>query len=831
MSNDSPESQLQLAFDFVQYTERNIFLTGKAGTGKTTFLHQLKKISSKRMVVVAPTGVAAINAGGVTIHSFFQLPFSPFIPESSSFEPKSSGGEWNGNRPGIFRFSRDKIRIIRSLDLLVIDEISMVRADLLDGIDRVLRRFRDRARPFGGLQLLMIGDLQQLAPVIKEEEWRLLKPYYETVYFFSSRALTEARPVCIELRHIYRQSDQKFVEILNQIRENKLDQPHLDELNRRYIPGFIGKEGYITLTTHNAQASRINEAKLRDLRGKAHHFKAETSGEFPEYQYPTEAELIVKTGAQVMFVKNDSSPEKLYYNGKIGKVIGIEGKSVVVQCPEDPSPIAVDPEEWRNIKYTVNEQTKEISEETVGTFTQIPLKLAWAITIHKSQGLTFEKAVIDAGAAFAAGQVYVALSRCKTLDGLVLHTPIAMECIKSDESLLHFTHEIERNPPDAALLEDEKIACQHSLLREAFDFTAIERRLSHCARVMHEFSGSLAGNPYRTIEGLWEKIRKDVLRVSDRFNRELEEFILQERDLQRNSGLQERIRKVSGELVEKLADPVSRPLQELIIETDNKAARKIVQEAIAKAREEVRLKIISLDACLTGFAIKDYLEFRSRAFLNQEAETPAVKPVESESVKVSRHPELFARLKRWRAEKGEEMAVPLFMILHQKVLTALADSLPASPAQLKRIKGVGAYKAQRFGAEILEIIADYCREHETSGSVPEPPPPEKREKVDSKRISLDMVNQGKTIAEIAALRMLTVSTIEAHLAHYVGAGEIAIEAILNPDKIERISRFFTESRSFRLKPAKEALGDEVSYGDLRLVKEHLEYLAKVNSGS
>ncbi|MDZ7742909.1 MAG: PIF1 family DEAD/DEAH box helicase [Bacteroidota bacterium] len=423
----TPENkQLQLAFDFVQYTGNNIFLTGKAGTGKTTFLHNLKKQSPKRMVVVAPTGVAAINAGGVTIHSFFQVSFGPQVP---GYEEQGAGAAYK-------RFSKEKINIMKSLDLLVIDEISMVRADLLDAIDAVLRKYKNRRQPFGGVQLLMIGDLQQLAPVVKEDEWHILQQHYDTPFFFSSQALQQTSFTSIELKHVYRQSDQDFIELLNKIRDNNLDQQVVDVLNTRYIPGFKADEqGYITLTTHNAKARNINESRLQRLPGKTESFIAEVHGKFPDYNYPTDEKLVLKEGAQVMFVKNDPSPDKEYYNGKIGKIKSFVDDCVLVECPGENFTIQVVPVEWQNVKYGLDPETKAITEEIEGSFTQVPLKLAWAITIHKSQGLTFEKAIIDAEAAFAHGQVYVALSRCKSLEGLVLSSKIGRVALSPTPAL------------------------------------------------------------------------------------------------------------------------------------------------------------------------------------------------------------------------------------------------------------------------------------------------------------------------------------------------------------------------------------------------------------
>jgi ATP-dependent exoDNAse (exonuclease V) alpha subunit len=425
--------ELELAEEFVRHTNCHIFLTGKAGTGKTTFLHAIKSKTPKRLVVTAPTGVAAINAGGVTLHSFFQLPFGPFLP----------GGEVH---TGQHRIRREKKNLIRSLDLLVIDEISMVRADLLDGVDSVLRRYRRSDLPFGGVQLLMIGDLHQLAPVVKQAEWQMLKEHYATPYFFSSAALGRTELIPIELKHIYRQSDPRFIELLNRVRDNRLDPEILRQLNARHIPGFTPKagEGIITLCTHNSGADAINAAKLEALKGRGRRFDAEAEGDFPEHAYPTAGTLEVKMGAQVMFIRNDMSADKRYFNGKIGEVTGIASDRIEVLCPGDREPITVEKSTWENIEYTVDPATAEISQKVIGTFRQYPLKLAWAITIHKSQGLTFDKAVIDAQAAFAHGQVYVALSRCRTLEGLVLSAPLTGVAIQTDRAVQRFVKEIGR---------------------------------------------------------------------------------------------------------------------------------------------------------------------------------------------------------------------------------------------------------------------------------------------------------------------------------------------------------------------------------------------------
>ena len=422
--------ELQLAWQFIENTGTHLFLTGKAGTGKTTFLKRLREHTPKRMVVLAPTGIAAINAGGVTIHSFFQLSFAPFVPETTFNSAQMH-----------YRFSKEKRNIIRSMDLLVIDEISMVRADLLDAVDAALRRYRDREKPFGGVQLLMIGDLQQLAPVVKDSEWELLKNHYETPYFFASRALRETVYMTIELKKVYRQSDTFFLSLLNKIRENKADDEVLNELNRRYQPGFHPRkeEGYIRLTTHNYQAQQVNDRELASLSGKAYHFRAEIEGDFPEYSYPADELLTIKEGAQIMFLKNDPSSEKRYYNGMIGEVVTVNDAGIIVRGKGNKSEFQLLPEEWGNYKYVLNEETKEITEVIEGTFRQYPIRLAWAITIHKSQGLTFERAIIDARNSFAHGQTYVALSRCTSLEGLVLKSKISSRDIFIRKEIVEFS--------------------------------------------------------------------------------------------------------------------------------------------------------------------------------------------------------------------------------------------------------------------------------------------------------------------------------------------------------------------------------------------------------
>ena len=467
-------SELRHAWDFVEHTSISIFLTGKAGTGKTTFLRTLKEKSSKRSIIVAPTGVAAINAGGMTIHSFFQLPLSPFVPEA--------------NFKNRFDYSKEKRKIIRTLDLLIIDEISMVRSDVLDAIDSVLRRFREHEKPFGGVQLLMIGDLQQLTPVVTPEDEVILQRYYDTSYFFGSKALRSISYVTIELTHVYRQQDEEFITLLNNIREGQVSETDLKRLNERFNPNFEPEVGsdYIRLTTHNKMAESYNEVQLHNLPSKACTFIAEADGNFPEYNYPADFKLTLKRGAQVMFIRNDNNGR--YYNGRIGHVTHIDNEKILVLCPGDDKEIEVQQETWENTKYSLNEKTKQIEAEVQGTFKQYPLRLAWAITIHKSQGLTFEHAIIDAQSSFAAGQVYVALSRCKTLEGLILASPISSSAIINDNQVMNYiSHQTEEAEKSIAALPTLKAEYYRQLLLELFSFTDLKACEDALYRVLTEY--------------------------------------------------------------------------------------------------------------------------------------------------------------------------------------------------------------------------------------------------------------------------------------------------------------------------------------------------------
>ena len=423
--------ELDVARFIVEKTDMSLFLTGKAGTGKTTFLREVVRYTKKKCIVLAPTGIAAVNAGAMTIHSFFQFGLGPFV--QGVIEPKSD-----------FRINKSKLELIRHLQLLIIDEVSMVRADLMDHIDVELRRIRRNSKPFGGVQLLMIGDLQQLPPIAHGGEDELLRQYYKTLYFFSSAALKSMKYSCIELKNVYRQTDRHFIDILNHARDCTLTSQDISDLNARYVPGFSPKpeDGYIRLMTHNRQVDYVNETEMEKLDSKPYTFEAAVTGTFPEESYPTADSLTLKKGAQVMFIKND--PERRFINGTLGEVKSIDKNSIAVRLAESGMIIDVEPMEWQNIRYQFDEESKEISSKQIGRFKLYPLKAAWAITVHKSQGLTFDKAIIDVHAAFSPGQAYVALSRCRTLDGLVLSSPVSASVFMKDNAVDAYMNYISR---------------------------------------------------------------------------------------------------------------------------------------------------------------------------------------------------------------------------------------------------------------------------------------------------------------------------------------------------------------------------------------------------
>ncbi|MCC8112778.1 MAG: helix-turn-helix domain-containing protein [Bacteroidales bacterium] len=614
--------EMRMAWQFVAETGISVFLTGKAGTGKTTFLRHLRELMPKRMVVLAPTGVAAINAGGQTIHSFFQIPFGPFVPGGHVADSKR-----------MFQMSDKKKALIRSVDLVVIDEVSMVRADLLDAVDDVLRKYRDSTRPFGGVQMLLIGDLMQLSPVTKDQEWSMLSQYYSSPYFFASRALQQLKYVTIELRHIYRQQDEDFISLLAKVRTGDITPEVIETLNSRFIPNFQPKEdGWIRLTTHNYAAQNYNEERMRRLPGDEMRFVASVKGDFPEVSYPCDYELRLKLNAQVMFVKNDPSGGHLYYNGKIGTVVAFmddeeEGQSIIVSCQEDgeePEQIRVVPVVWENRKYAIDPNTKEIKEQVDGTFTQYPLRLAWAITVHKSQGLTFDHAVLDINASFAHGQVYVALSRCRTLQGLVLSAPISGASVITDRSVeAYIDRELEAESKNCAQLPAYKSEYLLFLLDELYSFRQIDESLRWLERVVDEYLSRQYPDLLRVLKGAQEPVAAALIRVGLSFRREYAPQIA-ERGTAALEALQPRVQSSAKYFVDKLESLFLPLLKQCAINIENKQTAQIYGNALDSMRDAVRAKMQIFQALVEKpFSVSEYLDLKAKAMLGETLAPPA----------------------------------------------------------------------------------------------------------------------------------------------------------------------------------------------------------------
>ena len=800
----SKNPELELAVQFIEKTDRNLFITGKAGTGKTTFLHQIKKKSLKRMVIVAPTGVAAINAKGVTIHSFFQMPFGPILPNQIA-------NTSNAQR----KFSKTKIDIIKSLDLVIIDEISMVRADLLDGIDQVMRRYKNRNKVFGGAQILMIGDLQQLAPVVRPNEWSLLQSHYNTIYFFSSKAYQEANVVSIELKHIYRQKNEDFIKILNEIRTDTLSDMSAKILNKNYNPSFspTKEEGYITLTTHNNRANLINESELNKLKIKSSFFKAEISGKFSENAYPNAERLELKVGAQVMFIKNDSSTDKRYYNGKIGIITAISKESVTVKCANEIDEIVTEKETWSNINYSINEETKAIKEEMIGAFSQIPLRLAWAITIHKSQGLTFEKAIIDAEASFAHGQTYVALSRCTSLEGLVLKTPITSSAIINDSTVSVFNESVEENHPDESVLNESEKHFQLNLISEILDYQPLLYPITRLIDVFYNNRTSIKGDVIDHLQTLKDDGIVALMKISNGFKNQLntlsEDNVLPEN----SSQIQERFIKAITYFLNTTKNNIQKPLDTITFSTDNKAVKKDFSKQFDSLQEKLEEKLFALQKMTKGFKVQEYLQVRANAVLQKTA------PLKKKKVASKRDPILALKLRELRDGIAKSLEIAHFQIFTQETLYALCDDLPRTEKELLKVVGMGKTRVSKYGEEILEAIEVYCKENGINRLNEQ----KKEDKKPTKQISFELFKAGLSIKEISKERSLTPGTIENHLANYISSGDIDVLELIPLKRYKNIrNQVETAGEVKGLTALKEKVDGSITYMELKMVLMSME---------
>lgn len=677
------EGEAALAFDIVENTGANLFLTGKAGTGKTTFLRRLCSASSKRVVVSAPTGVAAVNAGGVTLHSLFQLPFGPYLGEQAAQRRHD-------------RFSRAKLALLRAMDVLVIDEISMVRADMLDAVDAVLRRQRDPLRPFGGVQLLLIGDLRQLPPVARPDEWALLSERYATPYFFESHALREAGFETVELTTVYRQSDAGFVALLNAIRSGRADAGTLARLNACCRPDFTPDPGlgYVRLTTHNADADAVNEAEMARIPLPATCFEARVSGEFPEASYPARRTLALKPGAQVMFLRNGTAGGHRYYNGLIGRVTALCSDRVAVRPMDCDYEIEVEAETWQNNRYELSDDGSLI-EVPEGTFSQIPLRTAWAITIHKSQGLTFDRAVVDASRSFAHGQAYVALSRCRSLEGLVLGSPLTASALVADADIDRFAA-AHAALPSAGRLSTLRDAYRLERFADTYRFALLRSAAGQVHRLVAEGFGTASPGAV----ALAAEVAAEATAMHDIAVNFLARYGVPGIDADVRA---ERGRSAADYFLVRLSELESR-VSRIPDTCDNARVRKRLAGALETLVSEITLKRELMKVFASEpFSAARALSVRARV-LAADSRPASKKRGKAPRLIDTANPELQQRLMEWRRDKMRALGVPAYLVLSNQAITGIADSRPLTLAALAAVKGLGRKRIADYGAELLDIV-------------------------------------------------------------------------------------------------------------------------------
>lgn len=824
MDYDFNNEMFRLASELVNQSSRNIFLTGKAGTGKTTFLKYIRENCPKQIAVVAPTGVAAINAGGVTMHSFFQLPFSPFIPDDSGSDKQNEEITNKNSLLSKLRMTLEKKKILQELELLIIDEISMVRCDMLDGVDAVLRHIRrGHNERFGGVQVLLIGDMFQLPPVVKEHEWRLLKDFYNSPYFFDSVVIREEPPVYIEFDKIYRQSEERFINVLNQVRNNELDEDGKNLLEKRFSPDFrrTKDDGYIVLTTHNGRARNKNETELNGLGNKLFSYRAEIEGDFPESAYPAEEQLLLKAGSQVMFIKNDTERIKRYFNGKIGIVTELAEDRILVQCKDETEEIEIKKEKWENIRYTVDKKSRQLNDEVIGTFTQYPLRLAWAITIHKSQGLTFDKVIIDAGEAFAPGQVYVALSRCTTLDGIVLQSHIRPTKMFSDERIVQFSNTNSSKNILEQELQKSKRNYQLNILLSLFDYKQIIAEAETLNQYLLENKSSFNQEAEKWIDGVLNEIIK-LQATADKFQNQLRSIFNRDENPTTNELLKERMNAGAGYFLKEQGK-----LSETVIScpaiTDSRLHAKEVNETLKEVFSRLSVKKYLIEDLTGAIDIEKYHK-RKKDFI-----LPAfgvnVYAGEAKQRTESPHPVLHQRLRKLRDTICSKADIPIYIVAGTNTLDEMARYLPVNLTDLRKISGFGEAKTEKYGQQFLDIIIEYCHEKNLLSLIHEKIPKrerktaesEKKNKIDTKAESFRLYKEGKGVEEIAKERNLTQQTIEGHLAHYVSIGEIDISELVSREKVLLIEPIAKTFSGKSLTPIKEKLGREISFGEIKLV--------------
>lgn len=696
----------EMAERYVKATGRSVFLTGKAGTGKTTFLKYITQTTAKRFVVLAPTGVAAINAGGSTIHSFFQLPLCPYLPDVKELITEYQ-------MPERYRSLRkERVKIIRTLDLLIIDEISMVRADLLDAVDMTLRKYRHNDKPFGGVQLLMIGDAQQLSPVVKDSERQYMSQVYQSPYFFHSKALSRLQYVTIELQKVHRQKDAEFLDILNAVREDRMTAQLLRKINERVgVPPVRQEDGTepIRLTTHNVRADEVNSRKLAELPDDPSLFTAQIEGDFPEHSYPADEVLELKPGAQVMFIRNDS--EGKYYNGKLAKVEKI-AKGVVTVFDSNGEMIDVTPVEWPNTQYELDDESGEICQNIVGTFRQLPLRIAWAITIHKSQGLTFDNVIIDAGAAFAFGQVYVALSRCRSLEGITLESPITPSGIYRDMHVAAFNEGFMPLEAVSCRVELEERGYAFDQYRSVFDFNGACSSLRYMLKLWRGVLSETYPELYASMEAA-SKALHDAAKVADTFRQQLKN--IESSQAQDDRYLKERLTKATGYFLPMIRTVRDAVMDIIGLEIDNKETKKKVIDVLEELLIEVDIIFNSLENFERGeFGIDTVCRVRTECHLqdrNLARRRKLRKVTRAADEPGIVNEELRDKLQQWRSDRFKADNVPAYTIMHQSTLIQIATLIPSTRQELLAIKGFGEASFRKYGEQILEICSEYKKSH------------------------------------------------------------------------------------------------------------------------
>ena len=757
---NSLSAEANYVLQFINQTNRSIFLTGKAGTGKTTLLKEIIKSTHKNCVVVAPTGIAALNAGGVTIHSMFQLPFGGFIPDNSTPQfLENSKFETKATLRRHFKMSGLKKSVIQNMELLIIDEVSMLRSDLMDAIDFMLQSVRRKNFPFGGVQILFIGDLLQLPPIIRDEEWRILRFYYKGKFFFHSHVIQQNPPLYIELSKIFRQTDEQFISVLNNLRNNQITQSDIQILNQFVQPNFDLKtnKGFITLTTHNVKADAINSQSLLDLKGNTKIYKALIVDDFPDKIYPLEENLELKVGAQVMFIKNDLSFDKNYFNGKMGIIKSLSDEEILVNFPEENKTIEVERYEWQNIRYYVDENTKEINEEILGTFTHYPIKLAWAITVHKSQGLTFDKAALDVSQVFLPGQAYVALSRLRSLKGLVLLSPLQMNGISSDNDVMEYAE----NKASAELLENslknETKMFIHNYLKSSFDWTDLAQEWRNHKFSYNEDSELSAKSKHtfwakkqtETIENLLDPSRKFISQLNSLFKEEEVDF------------------KFVFERIQAAYLYFLQPL-------DN-----MVYEILWKLEEVIRIKKVKAFydelVVLETLQTKAVLQLMKAKLLIEtivKGETISKEKLSSEAIR-------FYKIRKLETIREE----------FKNTNTTLIDPEVSGEVNLER----------------------YTKKKKT----------DKAPKKSTVQETYELWLEKNTIKEIASIRKLTTQTIGGHLAKLIETETISITDVLPEEKIQELAKAFKGYKEETLNGLKEQYGDKFTWDELKLFKASL----------